>query len=100
MSRRQQLLKLTKRGIGVLIGLVLKLEAQLQALRGQIQQLKDQLALTSRNSGKPPSSGGLAKPPRLPSLRQKPDANPENSGAIGDAPCNPCPRPTISSFIR
>ena len=71
MSRHRQLLKLARGGIGVLIGLVLKLEAQLRALRRQIQQLKDQLALTSRNSGKPPSSDGLAKPPRLPSLRQK-----------------------------
>ena len=73
MSRRQQLLKLAKRGLGVLIQLVLDLEAQLRALRRQVQQLKDQLAQTSRNSGKPPSSDGLAKPPRPApsSLRKK-----------------------------
>ena len=70
MSRRQQLLQLAKRGVGALIQLVLRLEAKVQALQRQVQELKDRLALTSRNSGKPPSSDGLAKPAPT-SLRQK-----------------------------
>ena len=70
MSRRQQLLQLAKRGVGALIQLVLRLEAKVQALQRQVQDLKDRLALTSRNSGKPPSTDGLAKPAPK-SLRQK-----------------------------
>ena len=62
MSRHAQLLQLAKRGLHVLIGLILQLEAQVHELRRQLQELKDRLALNSRNSSKPPSTDGLAKP--------------------------------------
>src|SRR3954447_7382985 len=57
-----------------LIELVLALEArhaaEMAALRGRIAELERQVGLNSGNSGKPPSSDGLKKPPRVGSLRQ------------------------------
>jgi transposase len=70
MSRRQQLLQMAKRGVSALVELVLQLEAEVRQLRRQVQELKDRLALNSRNSSKPPSSDGLAKPAPK-SLRKK-----------------------------
>jgi len=70
MSRRQQLFKMSRTCLAVLIDLLLRLEAQVRELRGQIKELKDRLALNSRNSSKPPSTDGLAKPAPK-SLRQK-----------------------------
>lgn len=109
MTRRQQLLQLAKRGVGALITLVLRLEAKVQALQRQVQKLKDRLALTSRNSGKPPSTDGLAKPAPK-SLRQKtgrkrggqpghpgrtlePVAKPDHTvlHRLGSCPCGKCP---------
>lgn len=52
-------------------GRIAELEAEVQALRGQIQTLQAQLAKDSRTSGKPPSSDGLKKPPRPQSERVK-----------------------------
>src|SRR5271154_4689274 len=40
------------------------------ALRAQIAELERRLGLNSSNSGKPPSSDGLRKPPRVSSLRE------------------------------
>lgn len=72
MSRRQQLGKLARNGVAALVQLVLRLEAQILALRAELQGLKDRLALTSQNSGKPPSSDGLTKPaPKPKSLRTR-----------------------------
>jgi len=62
VSRRQQLVQLAKSGLRALIAVVLRLEAQVRELRRQLQELKDRLALNSRNSSQPPSSDGLAKP--------------------------------------
>jgi transposase len=44
--------------------------AEIAALTAGIAELERRLGLNSRNSGKPPSSDGLKKPPRTRSLRQ------------------------------
>ena len=68
---RTTLDKLTKDD---LIELVLALEvrhaAEMAALRERIAELERQAGLNSGNSGKPPSSDGLKKPPRTGNLRQ------------------------------
>ena len=49
--------------------------AELQTLTGALQariaELERQLGLNSSNSGKPPSSDGLKKPPRVSNLRER-----------------------------
>ena len=70
MSRRRQLWKLARTCLSALIELLLRLEARVRKLERQVQELKGRLALTSRNSSKPPSSDGLSKPAPK-SLRQK-----------------------------
>lgn len=70
LSRRQQLLRLARTGLAKLIDRLLRLEAEVRQLRRQVKELKARLALNSRNSSKPPSSDGLAKPAPK-SLRQK-----------------------------
>ena len=45
--------------------------AELAVLRARIAELERRLGLDSSNSGKPPSSDGLAKPPRTRSLRER-----------------------------
>src|SRR5664280_1352437 len=70
MSRRQQLWKLARTCLAKLIELLLRLEKEVRDLRRQVKELKGRLALNSRNSSKPPSSDGLAKPAPK-SLRQK-----------------------------
>ena len=68
---RAALDKLTK---GDLIELVLaqaaRHAAEMAALRERIAELERQVGLNSGNSGKPPSSDGLKKPPRTGNLRQ------------------------------
>jgi transposase len=68
---RAALNELTK---GDLIELVLALEArhaaEMAALRERTAELERQVGLNSGNSGKPPSSDGLKKPPRVGNLRQ------------------------------
>ncbi len=86
LSRKGQLLRLARTALGKLIGLVLRLEAsvgalrrrladlqgQVHALRRQVQALKARLALNSTNSHKPPASDGLAKAaPKPKSLRRR-----------------------------
>ncbi len=83
MSRRQQLWKLARTCLAKLIDLLLRLEKEVRDLRRQVKELKDRLALNSRNSSKPPSSDGLAKPAPK-SLRQttgrKPGGQPGHPG--------------------
>src|SRR5215211_1342777 len=68
---RATLDKLTKDD---LIELVLALEArhaaEMAALQQRIAELERQVGLNSGNTGKPPSSDGLKKPPRVGNLRQ------------------------------
>ena len=58
-----------------LITLLLAQEARhavaMAVLQGRIGELERQLGLNSTNSGKPPSSDGLKKPPRTSSLRER-----------------------------
>jgi transposase len=58
-----------------LIALLLAQEArhaaEMEALRARIAELERRLGLNSGNSGKPPSSDGLKKPPRVRSLRER-----------------------------
>ena len=50
--------------------LIEALWAQVEALRAEVETLKRQQGLNSANSGKPPSSDGLKKAPRVSSLRE------------------------------
>jgi transposase len=54
----------------MLIDIILAMQEQLAEQAKLIQELRDQLAKNSQNSGKPPSSDGLKKPQRR-SLRRK-----------------------------
>jgi transposase len=47
-----------------------RLETEVSELRGEVADLKRRLAQNSRNSSRPPSSDGLAKPPVPKSLRR------------------------------
>ena len=46
-------------------------KAEVAVLMARIAELERRLGLDSSNSGKPPSSDGLAKPPRTRSLRER-----------------------------
>ncbi len=54
--------------------------AEMAALTARIGELERRLGLNSRNSGKPPSSDGLRKPPRTRRLRQASGRNPRLEG--------------------
>jgi transposase len=56
-----------------LIALIRSQAAEIAALKARIAELERRLGLNSRNSGKPPSSDGLSKPPRVRSLREPSD---------------------------
>jgi len=47
-----------------------RLRAENAVLTARLADLERRLGLNSRNSGKPPSSDGLTKPPRVSSLRE------------------------------
>jgi transposase len=53
-----------------LIALIRAQAAEIAALKARIAELERQLGLNSGNSGKPPSSDGLKKPPRTRSSRE------------------------------
>jgi transposase len=56
----------------VLAALVVSLRGELARAQERIAELEDRLGKTSRNSSRPPSGDGLAKPPPRPrSLRKK-----------------------------
>jgi len=52
-------------------GLVAGLKARIAELEAQVAELRGRLSLNSRNSSKPPSSDGLAKPKARRSLRRR-----------------------------
>src|SRR5215831_5032161 len=56
-----------------LIALIAAQAAKIAALEARIAELERRLGLNSSNSGKPPSSDGLIKPPRVRSLREPSD---------------------------
>jgi transposase len=62
-----------------------RLELRIVGLEGDVADLKRRLASNSRNSSRPPSSDGLAKPPVKKSLRRpsgrKPGGQPGHGGA-------------------
>ena len=59
--------------ISALQAIIAELRAQNAALVARVAELERQIGLNSSNSGKPPSSDGLKKPPRTTSLREPTD---------------------------
>ena len=57
--------------IALLLAQGARYAAEMEALRARIAELERRLGLDSSNSGKPPSSDGLKKPPRVRSLRER-----------------------------
>src|SRR4029077_7572446 len=55
------------------IALIKAQAAEIAALKARIAELERRLGLNSSKSGKPPSSDGLKKPPRVTSLREPSD---------------------------
>jgi transposase len=70
LTRREELLRQARRHPEAVVEQLLAAEQQVQDLLQKVRQLEDRQALNSRNSSKPPSSDGLAKPPPR-SLRRK-----------------------------
>jgi transposase len=64
-----------------LLAIIVELQRQIAEQAVLIQELRDQLAKNSQNSGKPPSSDGLKKKPRTRSLRKKGER--QNGGQPG-----------------
>src|SRR5664279_3529934 len=62
--------------IALLLAQGVRYAAEMEALRARIAELERRLGLDSSNSGKPPSSDGLKKPPRVKSLREPSDKAP------------------------
>lgn len=62
MFTREKLLVLAKHNPEALVDSILDFQEQLQSLTDRIKQLEQQLRKNSRNSSKPPSSDGPAKP--------------------------------------
>jgi len=62
MGTREELLILARQNPEAIVDIVLALQDQVRVLTARIEQLEQQLSKNSRNSSKPPSSDGLAKP--------------------------------------
>jgi len=75
MSERPDFSRLTSdekdARIDTLLDQVEALQAEVAALRAETAELKRRLRMNSSNSGKPPSSDGYKKKPRLTNLREK-----------------------------
>ena len=69
--------------------------AEVAVLRARIDELERRLGLNSANSGKPPSSDGLAKPRRVRSLRER--SGRKSGGQTGHpgATLRPSPTPDV-----
>lgn len=99
MTRREELLVLARANPEALVDYVLvleervrQLEATVQRLEARIRDLESQLAKNSRNSGKPPSSDGLAKPcPQ--NLRPRTDRRPGGQPGHVGRTLQPVPKP-------
>ncbi len=65
----EQIHAIYRQGEEATVNLITQLVQVITQLESRVQQLEDQLGKNSRNSGKPPSSDGLAKP-RTRSLRE------------------------------
>ena len=57
--------------IETLLAIIEAQRKEIAALTARVAELERRLGLNSSNSGKPPSSDGLNKPPRAVSLREK-----------------------------
>src|SRR5680860_326679 len=67
LLKREELLQLDK---ATLVEIILQFQTQIQTLTQRVAELESQINKNSRNSSKPPSSDGLAKP-KPKSLRKK-----------------------------
>ncbi len=77
MMPREDIVAVYERGVDAVVDLVEDLSARLEdqqkmiaSLTARLNELEDRLAKNSRNSSKPPSSDGIAKP-KPKSLRGK-----------------------------
>jgi transposase len=70
MKRREELLALGRRNLPALVDLAFEQERENERLRQRVADLEGQAAKNSRNSSKPPSTDGYAKPAPK-SLRKK-----------------------------
>jgi transposase len=71
LPTEEEIRSVVNQGEEATVSLVSHLLEVIGLLAGRVQELEDQLAKNSRNSGKPPSSDGLKKGPQPRSLRQR-----------------------------
>jgi transposase len=86
--------------IADLLAVITAQQSQIASLLARVAELERQLGLNSSNSGKPPSSDGLKKPPRTGSLREPSDKPPgAQTGHTGKTLCQtPTPDHTIDHY--